>query len=183
MTLLDTVDGKLARVTIQSSRFGHLYDHLIDLLHPPIWYVYWGVSLSLFPPVFGLDVDALSWLMIAAYAAGRFVELAFNQLGSCTVFTWRPFDAWFRLVTARRNPCMILLTLSLLIGRPDWGFLAVVGWTVLTTGVLIARLLQGTASRLMHGPLTSWLSAENVATGPHARSFRTFGGTRGAFKA
>jgi len=183
MTLLDTVDGKLARVTIQSSRFGHLYDHLIDLLHPPIWYVYWGVSLALFPPVFGLDVDALSWLMIAAYAAGRFVELAFNQLGGCTIFTWRPFDAWFRLVTARRNPCMILLTLSVLVGRPDWGFLAVVGWTVFTTGVMMVRLSQGLVSRFMHGPLTSWLGADNAATGPHARSFRIFGGTRGAFKA
>jgi hypothetical protein len=78
---------------------------------------------------------------------------------------------------------MILLTLSILIGRPDWGFLAVVGWTVFTTGVLMVRLLQGIASRLTHGPLTSWLGAENVATGPNARSFRTFGGTRGAFKA
>jgi hypothetical protein len=160
-----------------------LYDHLIDLLHPPIWYVYWGVSLSLFPAVFGLDVDALSWLMIAAYAAGRIVELAFNQLGSCTIFTWRPFDAWFRLVTARRNPCMILLTLSVLVGRPDWGFLAVVGWTMFSTGVMIVRLSQGLVSRLMHGPLASWLGADNVATGPHARSFRIFGGTRGAFKA
>jgi phosphatidylglycerophosphate synthase len=183
MTLLDTVDGKLARVTVQSSRFGHLYDHLIDLGHPPIWYAYWSASLAAFPPVFGLDVDALSWLVFAAYAAGRIVELAFNQLGNCTIFTWQPFDAWFRLVTARRNPCLILLTLSVLIGRPDWGFLAVAGWTVFTTGVLMVRLLQGVASRLMHGRLTSWLGAENVATGPHARSFRTFGGTRGAFKA
>ena len=41
MTFLDTVDGKLARVTIQSSKFGHLYDHLIDLFHPPFWYIYW----------------------------------------------------------------------------------------------------------------------------------------------
>jgi phosphatidylglycerophosphate synthase len=183
MTLLDTVDGKLARVTIRSSRFGHLYDHLIDLGHPPIWYAYWSASLAAFPPVFGLDVDALSWLVFAAYSAGRIVELAFNQLGSCTIFTWQPFDAWFRLVTARRNPCLILLTLSVLIGRPDWGFLAVAGWTVFTTGVLMVRLLQGIASRLMHGRLTSWLGAENVATGPHARSFRIFGGTRGAFRA
>ena len=35
MTFLDTVDGKLARVTLTSSRFGHYFDHLIDLIHPP----------------------------------------------------------------------------------------------------------------------------------------------------
>lgn len=183
MTLLDTVDGKLARVTVRSSRFGHLYDHLIDLLHPPFWYVFWGKSLVPPPLVLGLDLDALSWLLIIAYGSGRLVELIFNQLGNCTIFTWRPFDAWFRLVTARRNPCMILLTLSVLAGRPDWGFLAVVGWTMLTTGVMFVRLAQGLVTRFMHGPLTSWLGADNVATGPHARSFRIFGGTRGAFKA
>jgi phosphatidylglycerophosphate synthase len=183
MTLLDTVDGKLARVTVRSSRFGHLYDHLIDLLHPPFWYVFWGKSLVPPPLVFGLDLDALSWLLIIAYGLGRLVELIFNQLGNCTIFTWRPFDAWFRLITARRNPCMVLLTLSVLIGRPDWGFLAVVGWTMLTTGVMFVRLAQGLVSRFARGPLTSWLGANNVATGPHARSFRIFGGTRGAYKA
>jgi len=55
MTFLDTVDGKLARVTVQSSKFGHLYDHLIDLFHPPFWYIYWGMSLSNFEPVLGFD--------------------------------------------------------------------------------------------------------------------------------
>src|SRR3546814_2416912 len=35
MTFLDTVDGKLARVTLASSRWGNAYDHGIDLIHPP----------------------------------------------------------------------------------------------------------------------------------------------------
>ncbi len=34
MTFLDTVDGKLARVTVTSSRFGHYFDHIINLFHP-----------------------------------------------------------------------------------------------------------------------------------------------------
>jgi len=38
MTFLDTVDGKLARVTLTSSRFGHVFDHALDLIHPPFWY-------------------------------------------------------------------------------------------------------------------------------------------------
>jgi hypothetical protein len=48
MTLLDTVDGKLARVTVQSSRFGHYFDHGIDLLHPPFWYLCWGEAVAEF---------------------------------------------------------------------------------------------------------------------------------------
>jgi len=183
MTFLDTVDGKLARVTVQSSKFGHLYDHLIDLFHPPFWYIYWGMSLSGLEPVLGFDQDQMYWLIIIGYVAGRIVEGIFPLLGNCIIFTWKPFDAWFRLVTARRNPCLIILTASAVIGRPDWGFLAVTFWTVLTTILMIARLLQGLVARIRGGPLQSWLSADDVATGPNARAYCVFGSTRGAYGA
>ena len=181
MTFLDTVDGKLARVTIQSSKFGHLYDHIIDLVHPPFWYIYWGMSLASLQPVLGLEAGQMYWLVVIAYVVGRVVEGLFPLLGRCSIFTWRPFDAWFRLITARRNPCLILLTLSLLIGRPDWGFIAVVFWSVLTTVILVLRLLQAVFARLGNGPLESWLSEDDVATGPHAYSYSVFGATRGAY--
>ncbi|MDH3787314.1 MAG: CDP-alcohol phosphatidyltransferase family protein [Xanthomonadales bacterium] len=183
MTFLDTVDGKLARVTVQSTQFGNLYDHIIDLVHPPFWYIYWGMSLPGLAPVLGFDQQQMYWLIIGAYVGGRLVEGVFPLLGDCGLFTWRPFDAWFRLVTARRNPCLIILTLAALAGRPDWGFIAVTFWSVLTTGVLALRLLQGVFSRLRSGPLHSWLSAADVATGPHRGAFRVFGSTRGAYGA
>ncbi len=181
MTFLDTVDGKLARVTIQSSKFGHLYDHLIDLFHPPFWYIYWGMSLIDFQPVLGQGLDQMYWIIIIAYIAGRIVEGIFPLLGSCSIFTWRPYDAWFRLVTARRNPCLILLTLSFMAGKPEWGFIAVTFWSALTTVALILRLLQAVVVRFTSGPLSSWLSEANVASGPNARSYSVFGATRGAY--
>lgn len=181
MTFLDTVDGKLARVTIKSSKFGHLYDHLIDLFHPPFWYIYWGMSLVDFQPLPGFDQEQMYWVIIIGYIGGRVVEGIFPLLGSCGIFTWRPYDAWFRLITARRNPCLILLTLSVLIGRPDWGFIAVTFWTAITSILLLTRLLYAIAVRLRQGPLSSWLSADDVATGPHAKSYAVFGATRGAY--
>jgi len=181
MTFLDTVDGKLARVTIQSSKFGHLFDHLIDLFHPPFWYIYWGMSLTNFQAVLGMELGQMYWIIIIAYIAGRIVEGLFPLLGNCSIFTWRPFDAWFRLVTARRNPCMILLTLSFLIGRPDWGFIAVTFWSAITTVMLVLRLIQAFVVRLTGGPLVSWLSEDNVATGSNAYSYSIFGATRGAY--
>ena len=45
MTFLDTVDGKLARVTVTSSRIGDVLDHGLDIIHPPLWYIAWGVGL------------------------------------------------------------------------------------------------------------------------------------------
>lgn len=181
MTFLDTVDGKLARVTVQSSTFGHLYDHLIDLFHPPFWYIFWGMSLAGLEPVFGFSQVQMYWLIVIGYVLGRVVEGIFSLLGNCTIFTWQPFDAWFRLVTARRNPCLLILTASAVIGRPDWGFLAVTFWTVFTTIVMLVRLLQGLFSRVKNGPLESWLSADDVAEGANAAAFRVFGSTRGAY--
>jgi len=182
MTLLDTVDGKLARVTIRSSPFGHLYDHVIDLVHPPFWYIFWGMSLESLPGTLTMDFTTMCWALVLAYVLGRVVEGVFLLLGDCSIFTWRPFDAWFRLIAARRNPCLILLTLSALLARPDWGFVTVVGWSVLSTVVLFVRLLKGATDRALNGPLTSWLGGPQVASGPHARSFRLFGGTRGAYR-
>ena len=81
----------------------------------------------------------------------------------------------------RCGGCLIILTLSVLFHRYDWGFIAVVGWSALTTAILIVRLLQGLIVRVFRGPLKSWLSEEHVANGPHAFSFRVFAGTRGAY--
>jgi hypothetical protein len=46
MTFLDTVDGKLARVTLTSSKWGNVFDHSIDLIHPPFWWWAWYVGLG-----------------------------------------------------------------------------------------------------------------------------------------
>lgn len=177
MTFLDTVDGKLARVTIRSSYFGHLYDHLIDLIHPPFWYIMWGASLLGFSGAMGLSFEQMSWAIVLAYISGRCVEVLFQLLGSCGIFTWRPIDAWFRLITARRNPCMILLTLSVFAGKPDWGFIAVTFWTVLTTIILNLRLAYAVVIRFRQGPLSSWLSEDDVETGPNAGAYAVFSST------
>ena len=181
MTFLDTVDGKLARVTIQSSPFGHYFDHIIDLVHPPFWYYFWGVSLVTFDPVFGFTVAAMVNWIIGAYIVGRIVEGLFQLLGTCGVFTWRPFDAWVRLITARRNPCLIILTISVLLGEAGWGFVGVFLWTVLSSAQLLLRLLHGIVVRLRSGPLSSWL-ADTEVKHKHAQAYAVFGGTRAAYK-
>jgi phosphatidylglycerophosphate synthase len=159
MTFLDTVDGKLARVTVTSSRFGHYFDHIIDIVHPPIWYILWGIGLEVYNPgAFGLSLGALFWLIMAGYVAGRLVEATFTGgLGRFGIFCWRPVDSYFRLITARRNPCMILLTGCTLFGRPDLGLVAVASWTVLTSIFLFIRLAMAFYVRIRKGPLRSWL--------------------------
>ena len=182
MTFLDTVDGKLARVTLTSSRFGHYFDHLIDLVHPPLWYLLWGLGLSA-AQVSGLGMSLATcfWLILAGYVAGRLVEGSFQLLlGRFSIFCWRPVDSWFRLITARRNPCLILLTASLLAGRPELGLLGVTGWTVISTLFLLARLAAAGLERIRRGePLASWLA--EAADPPYAGTLaaRIFAGRPG----
>ena len=180
MTLLDTVDGKLARVTVRSSKLGHWLDHGMDILHPPFWYWLWGLSLTDFQPWFGLGFELLLWCIFAGYIAGRLIEGAFEGLGRASLFAWRPFDAWFRLIAARRNPCLVLLTAGWLLGSPALGFCLVALWTAACSVVLLARLALGCWIRLTDGPLSSWLADPEVVR-RHPRSHRAFATTRKAY--
>lgn len=159
MTFLDTVDGKLARVTVTSSKFGHYFDHLIDLIHPPIWYIFWGLGMGETQSNFmGISLATAFWLIVVGYVFGRLVEGVFlSKLGKFGIFCWRPIDSYFRLVTARRNPCLILLTLGALIQHPDWGLLAVTVWTVLTSLFLLGRLVMALIEKQKTGSIRSWL--------------------------
>lgn len=155
MTFLDTVDGKLARVTLTSSKWGNIFDHGIDLLHPPFWYIAWGVGLAVSPVwlVPGL------WAMFVFYVLGRLAEGYFMRRFGMHIHVWRRFDSFFRLILARRNPNMAALTLCWLFGRPDIGLLFVVIWTIATFFVHIVQIAQAELGRAQGKDVTSWLSA------------------------
>ena len=158
MTFLDTVDGKRARTTLTSSKWGDVFDHGIDLVHPPFWYWAWAVGLAaagqglpggLFWPVVGV--------IVIGYVLQRVVEgIAIKWLG-LEIHIWRPIDTWFRQITARRNPNLALLTLATLLGRPDWGLLAVAAWTAICLVVHVIQLAQAFAFKRHNGPLISWM--------------------------
>ena len=182
MTLLDTVDGKLARVTVASSRIGHVLDHGIDWVHPPLWYIAWGLGLGA-DDVLGQSVERLCWLVAGGYIGGRLIEISFHQLGNCGVFAWRPFDAWFRLITARRNPCLVILTAGLAVGGPEVAFVGVVGWTVMSSAILLLRVAYAAFVRWRTGQrLDSWLKDGTQAAREHPRAWRTFSVTKGAYR-
>lgn len=157
MTFLDTVDGKLARVTLTSSRLGDVLDHGIDLVHPPFWWWAWAVGCAAAGDPLadgGLAVGAI----VAGYVLQRGEEGFFLARFGIEMHVWRRFDSLFRQVTARRNPNLILLSLAALAGDPRTGLIAVAGWTVLCLIVHLVRILQALAAA-RRGPLGSWLAA------------------------
>jgi hypothetical protein len=95
--------------------------------------------------------------ILGGYVLQRIMEgIAIKWLG-LEIHIWRPIDTWFRQITARRNPNLILLTLGTLAGRPDWGLIAVAAWTVICLLLHGVQLLQALAAK-QSGPLTSWMS-------------------------
>jgi len=169
MTFLDTVDGKLARVTVTSSRIGHVLDHGTDIIHPPVWYLVWGLGLSaFFPETAWLSLGTVLWVIIGGYIVGRLLEGVFELwLGAFGIFCWRPFDSYHRLVTARRNPNLILLTMATLMGRPDIGLLAVAFLTIVSTLLLLVRLPLAVYTRMTSGPLHAWFAIlDDTSTTP-----------------
>jgi len=159
MTFLDTVDGKLARTTLTSSRWGNIFDHGIDLIHPPFWYWAWAKGLA----NAGLGLDAATWrwtlgVIIAGYIAQRLIEGAAIKWLGMEIHIWRPIDSFFRLITARRNPNLVILTVSAIAGRPDLGLIAVAWWTAICLLLHLVQLIQAFAGKRRAGRLVSWMS-------------------------
>jgi phosphatidylglycerophosphate synthase len=158
--VLDTVDGKLARCTITSSKLGNVLDHGLDLVHPPFWWWFWATGLA----HVGLALpDALFWwvegAIIGGYVVQRAIEGAFIAwFGGIHIHVWERFDSWFRLITARRNPNMVILFVSVVVGRPDIGIVAVAIWTVASCLVHLVRLGQALVRKRKGEPVRSWLS-------------------------
>lgn len=159
MTFLDTVDGKLARITLTSSRFGNIFDHSIDLVHPPFWYVAWGMGLATGPYSLSEPVLLAALIVIVAgYVLQRVIEGFSIVKFKIEIHIWRRIDTWFRLVTARRNPNLVLLTVATLLGRPDIGLIAVAVWTAVCLLLHMIQLVQAHIAMRKSGPLESWMT-------------------------
>ena len=157
--VLDTVDGKLARCTGQSSKWGNIFDHGLDLIHPPFWWWAWANGLNSRADPFEAVYE---WLIILAivigYVVQRVTEGIFMRKYGMHIHVWRPVDSKFRLITARRNPNMVILVGSLLLGHPDTGLELVALWTLVSLIFHAVRLAQANAAFDRGKPIVSWLS-------------------------
>lgn len=164
MTFLDTVDGKLARTTMTYSSWGNIYDHGIDLIHPPFWYWAWFVGLGgifAWPDILS---DKMSFALLAisvGYIVDRIIEGIFIAQHGFHIHVWRPINSALRFITARRNPnvFIFMIGICLMPWFPDagkWGFYAVAIWTWLCIAFNILVVLVGTFAKK---PLQSWMDA------------------------
>jgi phosphatidylglycerophosphate synthase len=157
--VLDTVDGKLARCTGASSKWGNIFDHGIDLVHPPFWWWAWQQGLE--PYGRGLEPvyeTMLLWAIIGGYVLQRIIEGIFMRRYGMHIHVWRQIDSQFRLITARRNPNMVILVAALLFARPDVGLELIAWWTIVSLIFHAVRLAQADALKDRGKPVNSWLA-------------------------
>ncbi len=159
--VLDTVDGKLARVTGASSKWGEVFDHGIDLIHPPFWWWAWEHGLAAYGrPLEPLTATMTLWAIVLGYIAQRIIEGIFiKRFNGMHIHVWKRIDSQFRLITARRNPNMVILVVALLFRRPDIGLELVAMWTIVSLIFHAVRLAQGSEVVARGGRVLSWLDA------------------------
>jgi phosphatidylglycerophosphate synthase len=157
--VLDTVDGKLARCTGASSKWGNVFDHGIDLVHPPFWWWAWLHGLAAYGrPLAPVYATMVLSAIVGGYVAQRVIEGVFmRRFGGMHIHVWRKIDSQFRLITARRNPNMIILVAALLVGRPDSGLVLVAWWTIISLIFHAVRYAQASEAAARGQKITSWL--------------------------
>lgn len=130
MSVLDSVDGKLARLTLTDSPIGNVLDHGTDIVHPPFWYFAFAWGLGAHNPDDPL-YQAAVW-MIVFYVADRIVlSIAKRRIGFALHAATR-LDGLVRSFIARRNITMTIMAFSVLLGFGPAGFYIITAWQGLT---------------------------------------------------
>ena len=96
--------------------------------------------------------------IVVGYVVQRVIEGVFMRRYGMHIHVWEKVDSHFRLVTARRNPNMVILLVSIIFNRPDMGLELVALWTVVSLIFHAVRLAQANARADRGATLTSWLT-------------------------
>lgn len=149
MSLLDSVDGKLARLTFTYSNLGNILDHGLDLVHPPFWYMAWAWGLS------GGDTQSAvfqaSIWMFGFYVADRLCAPIFKARTGRSIHGYLPVDVKIRTFISRRNVNLPFFTATIAIDalRPGTGwelsigiFFAMVAWQAVCIVYHAVRTIQ-----------------------------------------
>jgi phosphatidylglycerophosphate synthase len=137
MSILDSVDGKVARLTFTDSKIGNVLDHGLDQIHPPFWYFAWAWGLGARTADDPLYMTAV-WLIVFYIADRLVLGVAKRRIGF-TLHAATRMDGLVRAVIARRNITMTIMAIALLAGAGHVGLILVTIWQGLTFAWHAAR--------------------------------------------
>jgi phosphatidylglycerophosphate synthase len=135
--VLDGLDGKLARLKLETSKAGKL-EHLFDALFENSWWVAlaWHLSVSGKLP----DAFAYLGLLIGAEVLNALARASIVRYYGKSISELASFDRIFRLVGGRRNIYVWILALGLILGTVAGAFKLIAWWEAVTAAVQLARV-------------------------------------------
>jgi phosphatidylglycerophosphate synthase len=135
--VLDGLDGKLARLKLETSKAGKL-EHLFDAMFENSWWLAlaWHLSVSAKLP------DAFSYLglLVGAEITNALARASIVRYYGKSICELAPFDRVFRLVGGRRNIYVWILALGLILGTVAGAFKLIAWWEAVTAAVHLARV-------------------------------------------
>lgn len=147
--LLDSIDGKLARLTVHLSDAMGALEHATAMPGLGLWFVALGWHLT--------DGDLLTpspasfgcWVLVGAFLLDKLLSGAFKSTFGGELFDARPVDAAFHLVAARRNIHLVLITAGALAGAVEPAYWAMAGAMAATLGFHAVRFawIAGSGAR------------------------------------
>jgi len=131
----------------------------VELAPPAFWWWAWEHGLPAaghaLAPVYATMV---LWVVVGGYVSDLAIDgLSHQRFGGMSIHAWQPVDSYFRLAAAGRNANLVILTGSLLFGRPDVGLDLVAWWSLITLIFHSVRLAQLTERQARREKVASWL--------------------------
>jgi phosphatidylglycerophosphate synthase len=134
--VLDGLDGKLARVKLETSKAGHL-EHFFDVLFENSWWIalaFYLRSTGKLPGAYYYLLLLLSAEVLAKLARSRILRSTGKSIGELS-----RFDRIVRLIGARRNVHVWILAVGIVLRNPAGAFVLVAWWEAITAAAHLPR--------------------------------------------
>lgn len=136
--VLDGVDGKLARVKIETTKRGN-WEHQLDYLIENSWWA--ALAFHLWRSGQSLNAFFLFALLIVSDLVDRFAKRQAKIATGRQLDDVSRFDRAFRLIAGRRNIYVWILATGLLLGVAGQAYAAICVWAGVTAAVHLLRCL------------------------------------------
>ena len=128
--IADSLDGKLARMTVRFSKVADKVDHFTSPAFETCYYLAWGWYFS------GGDFSTLpgkaAVLLCCFFVLDRIVTSVFGCKFGRSLLDYNKCDARFHLIAARRNINLFIMTLGLVFQKPIGALYVITLWMFTT---------------------------------------------------
>ena len=154
MSILDSLDGKLARLTYRTSDSGDKLDHYSDVIYLSFWYICIGLFLADAFPERAYEIHTWNIIINFCYLADRITTGLFKRVYGLELHDFNPVDRFFRRIQMRRNiTLVILLTGYAVQGGFVTAFLFNTAWMVISFCFHLLRFIALSVSFKITGEI------------------------------